>query len=491
MSSKAKKICCVLCIGLFVLSLVPMLVISFYNHPAIDDFYYGIKTYHAFQETGSFWQTIKAAVAQVAETYQNWQGSYSVVFLFALHPAIFSEGLYAINTFLFLGCFIGASLFLFYVILKVYIKVSNVVYCLIALPITWFSIQLVPAPVQCFYWWNGSVYYCLFYSLFLFFCGILLLYYRCASKKKQVGYFLAAVLLAVILAGGNYVTALLCAILLFCAAIFLWKQRSAKAKYITLLFIIFLAGFLVNMLSPGNAVRAACYDDTPSVIGTIIESIYYGWHFLLEWFTLPIVFLTIVIGILCFSIVKKMTFSFRYPLIFLLFSFGLFCAQFAPPVYGMGSYGEGRILDVIYFSFYWLLFSNIFYFCGWLQKRFFQQSTSDFHKGKIQIASLCFVAALLLPLGQNSDREEMWHSYSSTSALYSLWTGEAQTYDSEYQARLQILTDPTIQWVEFKPFSVTPRLLYYGDLTQDPNYEWSNLPMRKYYDKEHVVVIWS
>lgn len=75
----------------FILTLIPIIVVFFYSYPRQDDFYYGIKTVHAVRETGSVIETLKAAGAQVAETYQDWQGSFSAVFLFALHPGIWGE----------------------------------------------------------------------------------------------------------------------------------------------------------------------------------------------------------------------------------------------------------------------------------------------------------------------------------------------------------------------------------------------------------------
>ena len=77
-----------------------------------------------------------------------------------------------------------------------------------------------------------------------------------------------------------------------------------------------------------------------------------------------------------------------------------------------------------------------------------------------------------------------------TSALYSLITSEAQTYDRENDERYLILTNDSIKDVEFEPFTVFPKLLFYGDLTQDRDYMWSNKPMREYFDKNYVVVIW-
>lgn len=68
-------------------------------------------------------------------------------------------------------------------------------------------------------------------------------------------------------------------------------------------------------------------------------------------------------------------------------------------------------------------------------------------------------------------------SYLSASAVYSLVTGQAGDYHAEYQQRLSMLKDETLQVVEFTPYSDPVELLYYGDLTQDPDYPWINRPL--------------
>lgn len=74
------------------------------------------------------------------------------------------------------------------------------------------------------------------------------------------------------------------------------------------------------------------------------------------------------------------------------------------------------------------------------------------------------------------------------SAVRSLRYKEAQTYYEEYQERLAILEDDSIKAVYFEPYTCPPYLLFFGDITKDPD-NWVNLTMSSYYDKDLVMLI--
>ena len=93
------------------LSLLPLFCIAPYNHPCTDDYNYGAYAAQAVRE-GSPLAALPAALRKTAETYQNWQGTFSAIFLMSLHPAVFGEGFYALTPFLMLGA-LGLSTFFF------------------------------------------------------------------------------------------------------------------------------------------------------------------------------------------------------------------------------------------------------------------------------------------------------------------------------------------------------------------------------------------
>ena len=143
-------------------SLVPLLAVAQYSHPSADDYPYAVETHAAWQETGSIWAVLRAAGHTVAQRYQTWQGSFSAIFLFALQPAIFGEGLYGLGTVFLLGAALAAVAAAAAALHKVTgaplsaCAVLGLLYALVC-------IQLLPSPAQGYYWWNGASYYWLFF----------------------------------------------------------------------------------------------------------------------------------------------------------------------------------------------------------------------------------------------------------------------------------------------------------------------------------------
>ena len=72
-----KKVYLWLLILLSLCALIPLAVLSKYNHQSGDDYGYAYRTFQIWRETHSFWNVIKEAFATSAEFYQKWQGLYA------------------------------------------------------------------------------------------------------------------------------------------------------------------------------------------------------------------------------------------------------------------------------------------------------------------------------------------------------------------------------------------------------------------------------
>ena len=73
---------------IFVVSLIPIILLSTYNFPCADDLGYSIYTRHAWVDTHNLFSVLGAAGRKVAESYQIWQGTWASIFLMALQPGI-------------------------------------------------------------------------------------------------------------------------------------------------------------------------------------------------------------------------------------------------------------------------------------------------------------------------------------------------------------------------------------------------------------------
>ena len=70
----------IIIIILLILSIIPLCIISHYNHPSTDDYGYAMLTRDVWRETGSIFALLKAAIHTSINFYNSWQGLYSAAF---------------------------------------------------------------------------------------------------------------------------------------------------------------------------------------------------------------------------------------------------------------------------------------------------------------------------------------------------------------------------------------------------------------------------
>ena len=75
----------------FLASMVPVWALSFYTVPGCDDYTYGVKTHGAWKAAGTLTAVLRAALETTLEYWQEWQGTYSSIFLMTLSPGILDE----------------------------------------------------------------------------------------------------------------------------------------------------------------------------------------------------------------------------------------------------------------------------------------------------------------------------------------------------------------------------------------------------------------
>ncbi len=141
--------------------LFPLLYLARYNHSSADDYSYGCLARWAWTDTHNLFRVFAAAGEKIKDIYLNWQGSYSAVALFALQPSVWGEEFYGCTTVIVLGLLLFGTLFFCRRMVTI-LGGKRITGDLIALVLTLLSIELLPSPVEGFFWWNGSVYYVVF-----------------------------------------------------------------------------------------------------------------------------------------------------------------------------------------------------------------------------------------------------------------------------------------------------------------------------------------
>lgn len=371
---------CAAVVVLFVLICIPLFIIAKYNYATADDLVFGEITRQAIQN-GEPWKIFGLAAKQVVVYYQEWQGSFSALFLFALHPGIWGDKHYHLVTYIIMACLLLTQFVLAKRIVgsgqaKVSLK------CLIGICSLLYTVQVfyVPYPVECFYWFNGSLYYTIFYTFQILLLSETLVLFRFPAKLKgrQWLFFGWMLVLAVIVGGGNLATGLSTALILCLLTVLLFVKKQKHRFYISAITMVYLIAFAVNVAAPGYSVRAQDPGyHTTSPILTVLLAI---WHCLINLYSWTDYKMCLILFIAApflwqigGAIIKNWKFTFRLPLIATVFLFGIYSSQLAPITYMDGTFGPKRMGDIMWFSYMLFLFCTEGYWLGWLHCRYENQ----------------------------------------------------------------------------------------------------------------------
>lgn len=469
-------------IAFFLLSFIPLILLTFYNHPSADDYSYGKFTYHVWNSTHSLSEVLKSAVDTSIFFWNNCDGLYSSAFLMALQPGIFGEKYYALTAFITMGCLILSNLFFAKMVLVNILKLSRIESIYGALLSAFMMIQWMPSGVQGIYWYDGSMNYTCFFSVLMLTVSMSIYAIQTQNKVGMVMWGVITSLLAFILAGGNHVTAFAGILYLFGVVVYLIINKRKHIFFLGILpFLAIMSGFLFNVLSPGTRARQAAFTERFGVVKTIIYASFTGCQYMDKWFGITTL---ICIGLMLpvfFNIILRLHergFQFHYPLLVLVLSVGFTCALFCPPYYAMGVKGEGRLINVIYFTYTALLLFNTMYILGWLKVRcnFQIPKRIKYLRGIETYIPICLCVALLCTGMLDSN---------GYKAVKDISSGDAETWSRENYERVEFLTNTEYDDVFVMPFTVYPELLYFDDITYNIN-DWRNCAMAYYYDLNTV-----
>ena len=82
--------------AVYVLGIIPMLVLGFYDFPSADDFSMALETRQYFVQNGSIPGTILASLQKSWVVYSQYEGYFFSIILTCICPSVFGEGFYFI-----------------------------------------------------------------------------------------------------------------------------------------------------------------------------------------------------------------------------------------------------------------------------------------------------------------------------------------------------------------------------------------------------------
>lgn len=471
---------------LFVLSVIPLFLLGRYNVMCIDDYNYGMRVHDTWTETGSLWQSIQTAAAQTKEFFVQWQGTYVSCFLMAVCPMNFRYDVAFIVPVIMIGMF-AISTFLFgRQILVKWLGSDGQRASFVMFLLLFMFYQIMEAPFEGIYWYNGATHYVLMESLLFLMLTLVSGILWSEDKKEMLLRCLPAALLGIIVGGGNLVTALQAEILLFFLLVFAYLEKRVKTLYVLLPFLTFTAGFLCNILAPGNAERASLDTDVGyAPVAAVILSFYYAVVFMIEWSNVFVILTWLALLPVLWQIGKKSEKSFAHPVWVTAGAFCILSAMFTPTLFAVGMVGLSRVDNIIQMVYYLALFLVTAYWFGWLGHRNGGQTAGSAFGSFLErtgnmMTAVCVLLVLLVWV-LTADK----NTYTGISALRSLMNGDAAVYYEEAMERHALYVDETVTEVVVEPFSVRPALFDFEDLTPDED-NWLNLAVSDYYHKDSV-----
>lgn len=403
-----------------------------YVYPQGDDFEYGAYSHRALENGEGVLGALGGAGKMVVKSYQIWQGTFSSIFLMALQPGIWGEEYYHLTPFLLLFLLLSALFFFMDSVFRKILRAEKREVLFLFFLAAFLMIQLAPAPVSAFYWWNGAIHYTGAMAFLLYMVSFMIR--AAAAEKGKAAYIAGACIAAVMVGGGNLVTALIGCVLIVYAltAAGLFKRKNLL-KYILIPGTTLAAAFIFNAAAPGNWIRQDQSGELIQygVVGSIIKSFEVCIEYALgEWSDVFWILMILAALPLLSKIASRCRFSYPLPGIVSLAAFCMLAAMYTPQLYATGEYDTGRIQNIIYDMFVILTLVLEFYWIGWIQK---QNILSWSIGAKRKWYGVCGAAGLaVFVLTAVADPESM----TSTAVHLAALSGEAQEYADAIQENI-------------------------------------------------------
>lgn len=477
----------VLAAGLLLASLLPLLWLGKYNVMCIDDYDYGRRVHDVWQETGSFAASAQEAWRQNMEFYQEWQGTYISCFLMGMCPMNFNYHIAWIVPVLMIGMFASSSFLLGRHILVRWLGCEKAGASFAMALLLFGFYQVMEAPFEGIYWYNGSTHYVLMQSVWFFLLALASGSLWAEKKRRAYVCCGAAAVLSVIVGGGNLVTGLQAEILMAFLVCYAFFQKRERLACVIVPFLTGSAGFLVNVLAPGNGRRGSIdMDEGYSAVKAIVLSFYNTAVFAIRWTPVFMVLLWFLLLPLLWKWMKASGREFSHPALVTAGTYCVISAMFTPTLYAVGMTGLSRVDNIIQMTYYLAVLFVTAYWLGYFSHRPRRgDSAAEAFGLFLERAGSRMTAVCLLLLMAVWVLTADKNTYTSISALRSVAYGEAQTFYREALARYEIYTDESIADAVVTPYSERPALFDFTDLSEDEG-NWMNLAVARYYHKDSV-----
>lgn len=505
-----------LLIVIYALSLIPVLVIGKYDYPSADDFSMGLGTRLVYEATGSLLAVAGKILSETVRYYRTWIGYFTSCLFTTVSPATFGEAWYALTpAVILLALHVGVAVF-FYALMEKALGMNRYARRCMTVLALFLMVQRMPEGslrVEAFYWYSGAGNYTLTFSSGLLYLAFYVLSVCGVRSKNRSLFLVLACIMGFLAGGGNYLSALSFAVVSVLFAVYLVKMKTRQGENSRMgrLCVIgsllpaafYLCGFAVSCLSPGNRIRggeAEGYGALKSILLSLYYTLSYPLSQWMNWAVLLILALAGVIFWMGFAEkagngAQAVQLRFAAPFPAAVLAYGIVSCVVTPALYAQGNMDAGRIQSTFWLHAVLVLLLLEWYLVGGLYRRFSKEQNASAVSclrntsaasclrngagGFVRAILLFFIVFSLLAVKGNPD------FYTGTSAVSELLDGSAAQYGRENEERLRILQNPREQDALLPRYTVQPNLLYFEDVSEDPD-DWINQKMSEYYGKNSI-----
>ena len=253
----------------FGLSILPLIMVSFYGYAGGDDLAFGAPARHVMLNAPSLLNLLRVGRQQVLYNYQVWQGTWSSVFLFCYEPSVFGDHAYFLTGWIGLFCVITGTFCFLRVLLCGRMKMSRQAFHIIAAVTAFFEIHFIPS-YSAVYLFTIMAHYTI-----PFWAGLIALSaaMKVTAGEHQKSNFIIALIFMTYIGGAGYppiAFAGLTVTLVMLAGVLCGKK---KVWSLIIPLICMTIGFIISAKAPGNAARAGgSFDITTEGILTAVSN---------------------------------------------------------------------------------------------------------------------------------------------------------------------------------------------------------------------------
>ena len=477
-------------LGTFVISLLPILYLSFFDYATGDDLGKGWRAHRVVVEGGSLNDFVKAIMAEAHAEYLGREGTWFSNVVLACPPNVFHERLYSVTAWISIITLCAGTYFALKLVIERLLGLSRNVTLVLFSLIGIVSIQYIPYIRGGVFWYTGVMHYQAPYCFALI--SLVALFYWMTEGKTGT---LIGLFLCMFYIGGSHFQAMVISFFLF-VVMLIWMLVKNKeleipiARYAWAVGTLLVGGIgaLFSLFAPGSAERAIDDGSTLGfsfgrIMSTVWDSVIAFGKDVLTYFPqkrLLLLFFPVVVVVVWNAgktVTKKIS-----PLVMLAITGICICLDilvYVPGLY-IGGKVSGGVPNTNYYTF--ILATTIWTTCFTL---FVKQRFGEKIKNWTSFLTIAFGIILILSctvlfkhwIGQTADY--MCYQYISS--------GQLADFREQMKVRLEILEDESIKDAALPPINPDQGPYMHMDLTEDPT-KFTNQVTSLFYGKESVVL---